>query len=339
MKTFHRCLEAAKEERADIVTIGGDLWEDENVTPDTRASVAHELARLEVPVLLVCGNHDPLLPGGHYARTAWPSNVRLFQSDEPTEYRLNGLSIWGVSWTGGRLSADFLDRFAAPADDGRVHILLLHGTAGSGRYASDGGQCPFTPDQVYEAGFALCLAGHLHSASASETVVYPGSPEPLGWSETGRHCYAVIDVQSPEAAPSVRLVDANRRRFATTSVNCSHVGSSAELSERLRAVLDHDDRESVFLRAELTGLLGPDVSLDLVRLSAEGEGYASLVVVDRTNPSYDLDAIADQPTARGGYVRRLRERIEASEDDRERETLVLALEAGLRALDGHEDLV
>src|SRR3954447_14150751 len=68
-EAFRRCLGAATEHGADLVTIGGDLWEDENVTPDTRSSVAHELGQLDVPVVLVAGNHDPLLRGGTYQRT------------------------------------------------------------------------------------------------------------------------------------------------------------------------------------------------------------------------------------------------------------------------------
>ena len=97
-----RSLDAAREHEVDLVTIGGDLWEDENVTPDTRASVAHLLGGVDVPVAIVCGNHDPYLPGGNYVRTSWPENVHLFTQSTPTELPLEEISIWGVSWTGGR---------------------------------------------------------------------------------------------------------------------------------------------------------------------------------------------------------------------------------------------
>ena len=43
------------------------------------------------------------------------------------------MSVWAVSWLGGRLDMGFLEGFQAPKD-GRVHLLLAHGTAtGVGR--------------------------------------------------------------------------------------------------------------------------------------------------------------------------------------------------------------
>jgi hypothetical protein len=37
---FVRCLAAAGAEAVDLVTVGGDLWEDENVSENTRQAVA-----------------------------------------------------------------------------------------------------------------------------------------------------------------------------------------------------------------------------------------------------------------------------------------------------------
>ena len=97
------------EQKADLVTIGGDLWEDEHVTPDTRRFVASELKDLSLPVLMICGNHDPYLAGGNYARSVWPDNVRICQRDQLTEFQFGPVSVWAVSWLGGRLEMGFLD--------------------------------------------------------------------------------------------------------------------------------------------------------------------------------------------------------------------------------------
>jgi DNA repair protein SbcD/Mre11 len=337
---FERCVEAARAHDADLVTIGGDLWEDENVSRDTRASVAHLLEQVGAPVLIVCGNHDPLLPGGHYERTKWPDNVHIFEHDEPSEYRLDGVSVWGVSWTGGQLWAGFLDRFRVP-DDGRVHVLLLHGTAVPSGGPAGGevdGYCPFSPQRVRDSGFALCLAGHEHGAVEGTGLVYPGSPEPLGWAETGRHCYALVDVEAGQT--SVGLVDVNRRRVEHRAVDCGGAGSSAEVAGRLRAALADPDPENILLRAELTGEVQPEASIDTAELAVQlSRGYAALTLIDSTSPVYDLDALATQQTARGHFVRRLGERIAVAQDEDERSTLELARLAGLRALDGREDVL
>ena len=195
-ETFVRCLEPAHAGNVDAVTIGGDLWEDEHVSADTRRFVAAELAKAACPVLLVCGNHDPLLSGGNYERTAWPDNVWVFDAAELSEQRVaDEVSVWGLSWGGGSLEANFLDSSAVPRD-GRTHLLLVHGTATPlATVYDDPSYCPFEPRRITEAGFAYCLAGHIHGARQTAEVVYPGSPEPLGWAEMGRHCSALVAIR------------------------------------------------------------------------------------------------------------------------------------------------
>ena len=50
---LRRCLAAAREHNVDVVTIGGDLWEEEHVPPDTRRFVVSELNDLN---LVGCNN-------------------------------------------------------------------------------------------------------------------------------------------------------------------------------------------------------------------------------------------------------------------------------------------
>ncbi len=60
-------------------------------------------------------------------------------------------------------------------------------------------------------------------------------------------------------------------------------------------------------------------------------GLAELAVVDRTHPAYDLAAIAREHSVRGRFVARLL----GSDDPAASEAAV----AGLRAMDGHTELV
>jgi exonuclease SbcD len=335
---FQRCLAAARRNRVDLVTIGGDLWEDEHVTADTRGFVAYELERLSLPVLLACGNHDPQLPGGHYARTSWPGNVHIFPGDSLSEFRLGDLSVWGLSWRGGPLSLSFLDTFRTP-DAGRTHLLLLHGTArtvplavGEAEYA------PFDPADIDRAGFALCLAGHIHAASQTGRVVYPGSPEPLGWGDTGRHTVALIEAGAGEAA--VQLIDVNMRRYELRRVDCGGAASSAEVVDRLTAALDDRDPQAVCLRVQLVGRVGVDCQVDVPHLaSLTGDRYAALAIEDCTSPEFDLDRLAGQQDAAGYFVRSLLTLIEQAADERAREVVRLALTCGLHALDGRKDVI
>ncbi len=330
-----RALVLAAERGVSAITVGGDLWEDEHVTPDTCKWVADRFARAGVPVVLIAGNHDPLRAGGPYSRVEWPENVHLFPADANVhEYRLGSLSLWGVSWGAVPLHARWLENVRVP-EDGRNHVLMLHGTAGGAAF-QDGAHCPFTGDAVRAAGFELCLAGHLHSGGMRDGIVlYPGSPEPLAWDETGRHSVAVVEL-FPGGQPSVDLVDFNHRRYAVRNVDCEGARSSADVERALDdAVADATTEfgEGLCLRALLQGRVEVGCEIDLNALRTRSGGLLMLELRDDTRPAFDLDALADGHTALATFVRDMNARLDASEPQ-EREPLELALELGLRAMHG-----
>jgi exonuclease SbcD len=334
---FRRCLALAAERDVDLVTIGGDLWEEDTVTADTRNSVVYALEQLDRPVLIICGNHDPLIPGGTYARVTWPENVRLVHTSAPELHEFGDVAIWGVSWTGGDLSASFLSTFHAP-DDGRTHLLLLHGTSGPLAFLTDDDTFTFQPADVRQAGFARCLAGHVHLASDDGTIVYPGSPEPLRWNETGQHCAALVSVTGSEVA--VELIPVNERIVETREVPCGGCLSSAAAADRVRGVLVDAEPGWIYLRLRLVGEVGPDCAIDLRPIRAEHEHrYAGLALEDRTEPSLDVEDRSGRRGLDGVFVRRMRELLERARDDDERRTLELAREAGLRAIDDRDTIL
>ena len=331
-EAFRRCLEIARHRRVDLLTIGGDLWEEEHVSRNTVRSVAHELGRLGLPVLAIAGNHDPAVPGGPYDWVQWPANVTIARSSEPTEYRLAGASVWAVSWTGGPLHARFLDAFHAP-DDGRAHLLLLHGTCRGAAWFADEAEAhrPFTAEQVRRAGFAACLAGHWHKAVWEDGVCYPGSPEPLGFDEEGRHCVALVEVAG---AVTVELVEVAESRFLTVEVDCGGAESQAEVEQRAEAKVAGLAGPRLYLRLRLSGLLAPGCEVDTEAMErALSPRFAAVRIEDRTRLAYDLEALARLPTVEGAFVRRLQERLLAAEGG-EREVVERALELGLASLRG-----
>ena len=336
---FDRCLDLAADSAVDAITIGGDLWEDEHVTPDTCRWLVDRLGQVGLPVVMVAGNHDPLKPGGPYERTSWPENVRLLLAEQGLQrQRVGALSIWGMSWGSVPLTADALGAFSVP-DDGGMHVLLLHGTV-AGAAFPNGGHCPFSAGAVRTAGFYLCLAGHLHDGGVRDgIVVYPGSPEPLAWDEGGRHCAAVVELE-PGATPGVDLVDVNRRRYAEVGVDCSGAISSADIEGALRAGIERasaaGERSGLCLRVVLRGRVEPGCRVDIDYLqAATGGGLAMLEIRDETQPAFNLDELGAQPTALGTFVQDLRNRIDKSEEP-ETSRLESALDLGLRAMHGDD---
>jgi DNA repair exonuclease SbcCD nuclease subunit len=334
--TFERCVAMASERGCDAITIGGDLWEDEHVTANTCRSLASIFEGFVDPVLVIAGNHDPLLPGGHWERTTWPSNVHLFSRSEVTSRELaDEVLVWGISWQGAPLSADFLADFRAP--EGRTNLLLLHGSEQSGGFGQ-GGNCPFDADAIEGAGFDYCLAGHYHRASDTGRIVYPGSPEPLGWGETGDHGVAIVDIDGGRV--SVETVSTNTLRYLERRIDCDGCASSAEVLDRVRSALEDGSPEQICLSLELTGDLDPDCQLEREELvDAVGEDYAALRIAVSTTFGYDFGELAAEQTVRGHFVRRLSQRIESASSPEEARHYGDARLAGLRALDGRRDVL
>jgi DNA repair protein SbcD/Mre11 len=332
MATFERALEIAREREADLLTIGGDLWEEEHVRADTRASVAHALERLGIPVLMICGNHDPLIAGGSYRRTAWPSNVTIAPLRTPHRFDFGDVAIWAVSWGGGDISARALERLEIP-EDGSTHLALLHGTAPTAPFVEETtAYFPFDPAALREIGLGHVLAGHIHQASYHHGVVYPGSPEPLGWAEGGRHCAAVIDVVDGSFA--VDLIDINMTRFETRELDCTDCSSSASVADRVTAVAGD---AGLFLKIRLVGDIGPECEIDSTHLASLRAGdFAWMQVIDATQPMLDIEARIERKSLDGLFTRKLLQRIDTASDERERHIARLALEAGLHAVEGRE---
>lgn len=339
-EALDRCLDVALAHAVDVITIGGDLWEDEHVTPDTCRWVADRLESAGLPVVIVAGNHDPLRPGGPHQRVSWPTNVRVLPAGpDLTRHELDGVGVWGMSWGTVPLTADTLRTFSVP-DDGASHVLVLHGTAGGAAF-NDGAHCPFTAAAVRNAGFELCLAGHLHAGGVrDDVVVYPGSPEPLAWDETGRHAVALVEF-NVGTSPRVQLLDVNTRRYAQTVVDCDGAHSSADvkraLSDAVSVAAADGGPEGLCLRAILRGRLDPACRIDARELAATNPGLTLLDLRNETQPAFDLDALSGGPTALSSFVRDLRGRIEECDaDDAQRQRLELALDLGLRAMHGDD---
>ena len=90
------------------------------------------------------------------------------------------------------------------------------------------------------------------------------------------------------------------------------------------------------MRVVLEGQLQPEVDLDVPALyNAFAERFAFLDIVDRTEPGYDFDELAEESTTKGAFVRLMRSRIEGLTGD-EAEVAQQALVYGLRAFERRE---
>ncbi|MEE8537211.1 MAG: hypothetical protein V3S71_04340 [Acidobacteriota bacterium] len=111
-----------------------------------------------------------------------------------------------------------------------------------------------------------------------------------------------------------------------------------DLQERLRAAIDpawtRDVNGQTVVHAALRGEIHPDMDVQELDLTSTMTGIDALLVdLAGLRPAYDIEAIKEQPTVRGQFVRDVLASEELEENQKQRVLLV-----GLRALDCRSDL-
>src|SRR3982074_736444 len=86
---LERIVLRARDAQVDLITCGGDLFEQDHVPRDTAAFVVQTLGGAGLPVLIAPGNADPAVPSSPYRYLRWPDNVTITAHDDlrPSRHR------------------------------------------------------------------------------------------------------------------------------------------------------------------------------------------------------------------------------------------------------------
>jgi DNA repair exonuclease SbcCD nuclease subunit len=331
-QSLQRIVALARDERADALLSGGDLYEHERVAPDTGALLRAAFASLHpMPVFLAAGNHDWYGRESLYRRVEWTDNVRVFASQplEPVTLA-DGLTLWGGGHRTPTGTPGFLDGFRV--DRGGVHVALFHGSErdalreqGENKVA----HAPFSAADIPRVGLHHAFVGHYHVPRHAPHHTYPGNPDPLAFGEEGERG-AVLARVHPDGRVEreTRVVSSTAVHDVTIDLTGCQTGT--EIVDRVAAALAG---RSGFARVTLRGELAPQVDVrtaDLERAAPHLD--AVLVRAGELRPGYDLEAVGAEPTVRGQFVRDV---LAADLAAGARRRVLLA---GLRALDGRDDL-
>lgn len=337
------CLKAilrkALELQVNAITIAGDLYEQDRISPDTMNFVKKEFEAIApIPIIITPGNHDPLLPGSPYRQVAWSPNVFIFSASEISPHALTSdITIWGAAHNSPSFRVNVLEHFKTIGDG--AHILLLHASDTSCIPAGKEAHCPFTPDQIAKAGVNFGLLGHYHRTTLSPEnkplYGYPGDPEPLGFDEEGPHHVFLLEINNHEM--KAQLIPINQVRYQTIEVDVSEALSIEDIKQSIRKKSDEEHLEAYLVKVVLKGALNPDVDLDLTSIMGDcNESFRFLDIDNRSYPAYDLETIKNELTVRGAFVAKMQRHIDACSSAEDKKVAERALLYGLRALDGRE---
>ena len=278
-RTFSRLIGEVRDSKADILLIAGDLFE-------MRCATSLEVARVfdffrEIPdthVFISCGNHDPLTAASLYGSMELPDNVTVFPAEMGLiELEDPAVCVYGFSWD--RNAYDSVP-FSLPAPDrDKFNILLLHcDVTGRSRYM------PVNLKTLSGLGFDYVALGHIHRPiRLKENICYPGSLEPLDFSETGEHGYIMVEGEKGEL--KVNFVPFAASSFADITVDAQGAEGLTQLKDRAAEAIK--EAGSGYVRLTFTGTTGSAVDTEWMKEELSGSAKW-LDIKDGTVRDYDL---------------------------------------------------
>jgi len=179
-------IDLAIAQHVEMVIIAGDLFDHNRVERRLVNFTVEQLRRLPIPVIVLPGNHDCLVPGSVYEEGGFQhsNNIHLFTSPQGETLDLPELevSIWGKCIDSYDYDVLPFEGMPQPEQDGRWHIAVGHG------YYVDGDAAVFPSyhirrEEIINSGWDYIALGHLptfRSVCFEPVTYYCGSPVMLG---------------------------------------------------------------------------------------------------------------------------------------------------------------
>ena len=322
---------------ADYLTVGGDLYEHERLSPDTAAFVRTEFERAQpATVVIAPGNHDPFTIGSLYRRASWPPNVRIAAA--PAIQLLaedRGVNLYAAAHPNPSFMEDVLH--GTHVETPGPNVLILHGSDRTAVPPGVDSFCPFSPVDCARAGFSLALLGHYHAPYerqiGSTTLAYPGSPDPLGFGEAGPHYALLAEIDGERVSLSRHATYVSDYRVGDLDV--SEARSRSDVENMIAEWTRLQGAQEAFVRLTLVGTVTRSLDLDLAAIRVACDSHAAFLNL-RADTDLELEIDPDEPTVRGRFVRKMQGLIQEATGEGERQELENALLYGLAALEGRE---
>ena len=169
-----------------LMLLPGDLFDSDNVYPETVEALARAFAACRAQIVIAPGNHDYAAAGSAYRTAEWPENVHIFTESAVSAFEFPelGCRVYGAAFTGPE-ARDLLTGFSAERD-GLAQLMVLHGDAVNN-------QSPYnyiSKAEIAGSGLDYLALGHIHAASGLLTegrtaYAWPGCAMGRGFDELG----------------------------------------------------------------------------------------------------------------------------------------------------------
>lgn len=209
---FRALLQHVMQHEPQLFLLPGDLFDSNRASRDTIEWCMQALAELPIPVVMIPGNHDCLVPGGIFMEHDFSKvpNVEMLLSQEGELLELPrlGAVVWGKGMVEHEPEYSPLQGLPAPRGD-CWNLAMGHGIY-VGREGMSYRSSPVEARQIGESGYDYIALGHHHAlldvSHNGTAAFYCGAPVPISHEKKGT--YLIIDlVDGQPASVSTHIVD------------------------------------------------------------------------------------------------------------------------------------
>ncbi len=292
--TFQAIVEEARESRADLLLISGDLFHRQPLARDLK-EVNYLFSTIPgTRVIIIAGNHDRIRKSSALLSFTWCSNVTFLMDEELDSVYFEDLNteVYGYSYHTPEITEDKTARFSIP-DSRRIKILLLHG--------GDAKHQPFDKNALAASPFSYIALGHIHKPAVllENRMAYPGSPEPLDMTETGPHGFFMGEIDDLTGrVTSLEFKAVSQAQYVPLVVNVTAATTNAELSQLIADEIRKRGAANIY-RFRIRGMRDPDTEFDLDFLAGQ---WNIVEILDESEPQYDFHRLfAEHPSDMIGF--------------------------------------
>ena len=234
-----RIAEAAQTYSVDFVLVAGDTFEDNGVNRALVQRVADVLSNFAVPVYVLPGNHDPLVPGSVWEHPVWKSTgaVTILREEAPVEV------------PGGLLYACPVRRKHSDTDPTawinasetkEIRIGVAHGTVEG--IQQEEPDYPIPRDAAIRAGLDYLALGHWHSTATYQApdgavhMAYSGTHETTKFGERDSGNVLIVDISGAGMSPKITPVHTGNLSWTTIEVEIRASGDLLRIRNQIESM-------------------------------------------------------------------------------------------------------
>ena len=241
LAAFKRIINFVKNEKADVLLLAGDIFENEYVSYKTTEFLRRCFAEIsDTHVFISPGNHDYISGNNVYFNIDLGENVVIFTSEiDFVEISDLNLRIYGYGFSNRNDEISLADNMPT-LDRQFINIFLTH--ASLPPYTDT---APLSAAEIEQSGFDYIAAGHIHQHEGfkkygNTTASYAGIPEGRHFDECGDKGFLLVRVDKESF--SGEFIKTNQRTVIKHTIDVS----DCLLISDIAAKLSNFDRKNIY---------------------------------------------------------------------------------------------